>query len=97
MDRMTENVLEFIEGQKIATVTFSQKRYVFKVKKLAKAYPELCQIVAQNDDGSIIAHLPVNWIRVNPVKVDEEAIRKEYLERFSASYRRGTGECKYCF
>ena len=61
-----ENVIEFIKDEERATVTFSQRRYVTRIKKLAEEYPEECEIVAENQDGSVYAHIPVDWIRINP-------------------------------
>lgn len=72
-----ENVIEFIKDEARATVTFSQGRYKNRVKQLAKSHPEECEIVAENQDGSICAHIPVKWIRINPSKElsDEERER----------------------
>lgn len=42
MDRCIENVIEFLENQQRATVTFSQGRYKTRIRKLAKARPEEC-------------------------------------------------------
>lgn len=68
MDSCIENVIEFIKDEKRATVTFSQGRYKTRIKKLAEQKPEECQIVEENQDGSICAHVPVDWIRINPGK-----------------------------
>ena len=62
---MNENVIEFLRGQKTATVTFANAtRYNNKIRKMAEQYPDECQIVCENADGSIMAHIPVKWIRV---------------------------------
>lgn len=60
-----ENVLEFTKNAETATVTFSQGRYITKIKKLAEKYPDECEIVAENKDGSIMAHIPVRWILIS--------------------------------
>ena len=62
---MNENVIDWIRDSKYATVTFSQGRYITKIKKLAEKYPEECEIVAENPDGSIMAHIPVKWILIS--------------------------------
>ena len=62
----SENVIEWIKDEKRATLTLSQRRTISRVKKLAAQYPEQCQVVAENKDGSICAHIPVSWIRINP-------------------------------
>lgn len=73
MDRCIENVIEFLENQESATVTFSQGRYKGKIRKLAEEHPGECQIIAENKDGSLCAHIPVKWIRIIPcMKLSEE-------------------------
>lgn len=79
---MNENVIEFFRNAPIATVTFSQGRYVHKIKEYAKVHPDECQITAQNDDGSIVAHIPTSWIKIRPPRVmelteEEKEIRRE--------------------
>ena len=64
----SENAIEFVKDGSRATVTFSQGRYKTRIKELAKKHPEECEIVAENKDGSMLAHIPVSWIRINPVK-----------------------------
>lgn len=68
MADLRENVVEFYADDKRATGTFTQGRYVSKIKKLAEKYPDECQIVAENSDSSIVAHFPVRWIRIQPNK-----------------------------
>ena len=59
MDKCIENMIEFLENQERAMVTFTQGRYKSRIRKLAKERPKECQIVAQNPDGSLCAHIPV--------------------------------------
>ena len=59
MDRLQENLIEWITGSKTATVTFSQKKYINRIKKMAEKHPESIDIVAENEDGSVTAHIPV--------------------------------------
>ena len=68
-----ENGIEWIKNAKRATVSLSQRRTISRVKKLAARYPDQCQIVAENKDGSICAHIPVSWVRINPeMKLTDE-------------------------
>lgn len=74
----SENVIEWIKDEKRATLTLSQRRTISRVKKLAVQYPEQCQVVAENKDGSICAHIPVSWIRINPgMELTEEQRRQK--------------------
>ena len=83
-----ENCIEFLKDQKRATVTFSQPRYITRIKELAEKHPEECEIVAINKiprEGEIIcAHIPTTWIRIAPPVVREltDEQREEYRERF---------------
>lgn len=61
-----ENVIEFTKDADRATVTLSQGRYKSRIRQLAAEHPEECQILEENKDGSLCAHIPVNWIRINP-------------------------------
>lgn len=78
-----ENVIEFTKDSERATVTFSQGRYKGRIRKLAKSHPEECQIVAENQDGSLYAHIPVEWIRINPGM----ELSEEHKEKLRANIR----------
>ncbi len=54
-----ENGIEFIKDAKTATVQFCQGRYKSRIKKLAAERPEKCEILAENKDGTLLAHIPV--------------------------------------
>ncbi|RKI36837.1 hypothetical protein D7V86_24925 [bacterium D16-51] len=77
-----ENVIEFIKDSGRATVSFCQGRYKSRIKKLAAERPEECEIVAENQDGSLCAHIPVAWIKINPTKQLSEEQSREIAERF---------------
>lgn len=78
-DINNENVIEWIRGSDIATVCFSQKRFASKVRKLAKAHPDKVTIVRENEDGSIIAHLPTKAIKLSIVERELTEEQKENL------------------
>ena len=86
----TENAIEFLKYSERATVTFSQPRYITRIKELAEKYPEECEIVAINKstgEGEIIcAHVPTAWVRLTPPVVRNltEEQRKEMSERMKA-------------
>ena len=76
MDMMNENVIEWIRGDKAAGVTLTSGRLANRVKKLAETREDV-EIVAQNKDGSIFAHIPVNWVKISPPKeLSEETKQK---------------------
>ena len=67
-----ENALEWITGDKTATVTLSQKRLISRVEKLAQEHPDEVQIVHRNRT-SIVAHLPAAYIKLQPPREMSEA------------------------
>ena len=80
-----ENVIEWLKNSPTATVTICQQKYITKIKKLAKQYPDEVKIIKENKD-SILAHIPVSYIKINnPPKrqyTDEE--RATMAERLKA-------------
>lgn len=85
-ENMNENVLEWYKNEPTATVTFSQGKYITKIRKLAEKFPEECQITHENHDGSIVAHIPVKWIKVNnPQRVMTEEEKRLAAERIRNS------------
>lgn len=83
VDRCKENVIEFLENQERATVTFSQRRYISKIRKLAADHPKECEIVAENKDGSICAHIPVAWVKIIPPRQLTDEQRQQIGERLN--------------
>ena len=59
-----ENAIEFLRNDKVATVTFSQGKFISKVRKLAEKYPDKVQIVYENKT-SVVAHVPVSAIHLS--------------------------------
>ena len=64
-----ENVIEWINRQDTVTFTISQRKYKNRVEKLAKEYPGECRIVTRNADGSLVAKMPLTWIRISKPRV----------------------------
>lgn len=79
MAELKENCIEWLNGQETISVTLSQGRYITKVRNLAKKYPDLVQILKENEDGSIFAHLPLKALKLNiipPKELSEEEKEK---------------------
>ena len=68
---ISENNIEWYTGDKTVTLSFSQKKYVSKILKAYKNNPDI-DIVAQNEDGSICAHIPLSWIKISPPRKGRE-------------------------
>lgn len=89
-----DNVIEWEPGQSKACASFYSKRFVNKIKKLAKKYPNEVDFI-ENKDGSVYCHFPLNYVKITKPahrEVSEEQ-RLKAAERF-AEYRRKKGEKK---
>ena len=74
-------MIEWLKGQNCVTVTLSQGRYISKVKKLAEKYPNEVEIVVENKDGSIVAHIPLRYIKISRPKEMTEEQKQKAAER----------------
>lgn len=77
-----ENVIEWIINSKTATVTFTQGRYISKVKKLAEKYPDRVKITSHKD-GVLVAHIPTSAIKISiyerQISDEQKAIMAERM------------------
>lgn len=83
---MKENAIEWVNGQDRVTVTLSQGRYINKVKKLAETHKEV-EIVKENEDGTLLAHLPLKYIKISAPRQMTEEQREQARERFKAMHK----------
>lgn len=81
MADLRENSIEFYADDKTTTVSFTQGRYITRIRKLAEKYPDECQITAENKDGSIVAHIPTKWVRISPPKQISEETKEKLAEQ----------------
>ena len=60
-----ENAIEWLDGQKTATVTLHSQKQKTALLRLAKAHPDKVKVVVRPEEngGFLVAHLPVGWIR----------------------------------
>lgn len=77
MDNCIDNTFEWFTGDKIAVVTFSQKKWVNKIKKYSEEYPNDVQIVVENEDGSVVCKVPVSWFKMSPPRKGREFTEEE--------------------
>ncbi len=83
-----ENGIEFIKDAKTATVQFCQGRYKSRIKKLAEKYPEECEILEENPDGTLLAHIPVEWVKISPPAARSELQRELAREKMLAFHEK---------
>jgi hypothetical protein len=89
-----ENVFEFLNNDAVAALTINQGRYKSRIKELKERYPDEVDY-RENRDGSIFAHIPTAWLRINPGReLSEEAKEKatEHLRKLHNSVRENASE-----
>lgn len=86
---MRENCIEWLNGQDRVTVTLSQGKYINKVKKLAEKH-EGVEIVKENTDGTLLAHLPLKFIKISAPKQMTDEQKERARERFKAIQKERT-------
>lgn len=60
-----ENMIEFLSGQRTATVTFTNKKHINRIKKLYTDRKDDFTYFVENDDGSVCTKMPLKWIKIN--------------------------------
>ncbi len=83
-----ENGIEFLKDSKTATVQFCQGRYKSRIKKLAAERPDECKILAENKDGTLLAHIPVEWVKISPPAARSELQRELAREKMLAFHEK---------
>lgn len=81
-----ENAIEWYNGQDIITITLSQKKFINKVLKLAEDFPNEVKIDKINEDGTLLAHIPLKYLRISRPRELSEEERKAAAERL-ANYK----------
>lgn len=67
-----DNSIDWFTGQTRVNITFSQRKWINKIKKLAEKYPN--EVIIQNDYGDCInAKIPLKFIKIGaPRQVSDE-------------------------
>ena len=80
---MNEFVIEWIKGRDYAGVTVpSGTALKSRLLKLSEKNPYDVKIIANNEDGSIYAHIPINYVKINPPRKVSDEQKKAAGERF---------------
>lgn len=85
---MLETVYEHIKGNDTFTVTAAERWSVGMIRRLKEKYPDEVDIRYLNQDGSILAHLPIEWMRIVP----KRNVSASIAENLYRSSRRGENE-----
>lgn len=79
----TENVVEFVNGEKTCSVTFNSRKYINRIKKLRQDNPDAFLSYVENDDGSIFAKIPLAWLKISPPRKYTDEQREELKARLN--------------
>ena len=83
-ERNIENVLEFISGTRTATVTFTNKKHINRIKNLYEDRKDDFKYFVENPDGSVCAKIPLKWIKINPGSKEKRVMTDEQREAVCA-------------
>lgn len=89
MEPYKENVIEWIRDESQASLTLTQGRFKSRIEKLAVERPGECEILVRNKDGSIVAHVPISWVKIGPPREVSEEQRRQAKERMEAMHVNG--------
>lgn len=89
MAELSENVIEWITGDETISVTVSQKKFVNRIKRFALT-DENVVILAENNDGSVFAHLPISYLKLSPKRTVNQTVQEksEWAEKMRKSRRK---------
>lgn len=79
-----DNAIEWYTGQRTITVTINQEKYRNKILKLAESHPDQVKIIKTNSDGTILAKLPLKFLKISPPRKVSDEQREQMRERFIA-------------
>lgn len=80
---MNEFVIEWIKGMDYAGVTVpSGTALKSRLLKLSEKNPDDVKIIAINEDGSVYAHIPINYVKISPPRKVSDEQKKAAGERF---------------
>lgn len=85
---MNEFAIEWIKGRNYAGVTVpSGTALKSKLVRLAEKNPEEVQIIEENEDGSMFAHVPVNYVKISPPRKISEEQKEAASKRFKQMWK----------
>ena len=86
MEIIRETAYEHMSESDTFTVTAAERWSIAMIRRLKERYPDDVDIRHTNADGSMVVHMPFEWMRIVPKKRDTltDEQRKERSERMKA-------------
>lgn len=80
-DNNNENAIEYLAREHFATVTFTDRKMINRIKKIYAERQDDFKYLVENNDGSICAKIPKKWVKINPgSKPDPNKPKKQMTE-----------------
>ena len=76
----SENVIDFITGERTATVTFTNRKHINRIKNIYAERKDDFKYFRENHDGSICAKIPLKWIKISPWSKEVRVMTEEQKE-----------------
>ena len=83
-----ETAVGYLDVDNYASFDSSERKWINKILTLKEKYPDEVKIIKMPDDncGSIAAHIPKSWLKVNPPKKmnftdEQKAARAERMRQ----------------
>ncbi|MEY8422051.1 hypothetical protein AALB52_04765 [Lachnospiraceae bacterium 38-14] len=85
---MNEFSIEWIKGADYAGVTVpSGTALKSKLLRLAEKNSSEVKIIVENTDGSIYAHIPINYVKISPPRQVSEEQKRAASERLKQMWK----------
>jgi len=78
-DRNNENCIEWISGEHYVLITYTERKWINRVKKLYSERKDEFKYFVENSDGSVCAKFPKKWIKNNPGAIPDPDKPKKVL------------------
>lgn len=99
MADLRETAFEYTDGDKHATLSSSETKWINKITKLHEQYPDDIEIVCKAEDnyGMVVAHIPKSWFKISPPKKmnlteEQKAVRAERMRKAREKIKRSNNE-----
>lgn len=85
---MNEFTIEWLKGAEYVGVTVPSGTVLkSKLLRLAEKNPDEVKIIMENKDGSLFAHIPINYIKISPPRQVSDKQKEAASERFKQMWR----------
>ena len=64
MAELKENHIEWYSGADTMTLSLTQAKYINRVRRMLEKHPSMGAILAENQDGSILAHISLRALHL---------------------------------